>query len=304
MLESDPLEYYRTHGVLTDPGPWACLFDDLPRDIAALCRVLQGVMMHYDTAALRGVILGEDRIDDANLRHVSRLLGRITELDPRPLIKRRPPHRRLAVNCRDFAVMLCAVLRHQGVAARARCGFARYFHCSDLQPDVAYDHWLCEFWAEDEERWVLVDAEVDQVERRYCAIRLNTLDVPRDQFLVAGKAWQMCRRGEAEPNKFGLGLRSLHGLWFVASQVVRDLAAMNKRELLCWDTWGLGDKGEDDEFTASELELLDYIAMLSQQGNDSLPELWSLYDAEPAVRVPSIVNSYTARGMVTADVSI
>jgi hypothetical protein len=29
------------------------------------------------------------------------------------------------------------------------------------------------------------------------------------------------------------------GLWFMAGSVVRDLAALNKREMLPWDYWGI-----------------------------------------------------------------
>jgi hypothetical protein len=44
--------------------------------------------------------------------------------------------KRLVGNCRDFSTMLCAMLRHQGVPARARCGFGAYF-----LPNHYEDHW-------------------------------------------------------------------------------------------------------------------------------------------------------------------
>ncbi len=303
-LTTDALDFYRTHGPITDPGACAFSLEGLPHDIAGICAALQAVMMHHDTANLRGITLGEERMDEGNLRHVSRMLARILELDPRPLTAVRPPSRRLAVVCRDFAVMLCAVLRQQGVPARARCGFALYFRCPDLERGFAYDHWLCEYWHRGEQRWVPVDAEVDEVERAHCAITLDTLDVPPDQFWVAGKAWQMCRAGQANPDLFGLGSRSLHGLWFIASQLVRDLGAMNKRELLCWDTWGLGDVAEGHVFSPAELALLDRVAVLTQADNEAFAALRELYESEDALRVPAVVNSYTARGMVTADVEL
>jgi CO dehydrogenase/acetyl-CoA synthase beta subunit len=28
-----------------------------------------------------------------------------------------------------------------------------------------HDHWVCEYWARDEQRWVLVDAELDELHR-------------------------------------------------------------------------------------------------------------------------------------------
>jgi hypothetical protein len=46
MQTTDPLAYYAQPGVMTDPGPYAYLFDSLPSDIAALCAVANGSMAH------------------------------------------------------------------------------------------------------------------------------------------------------------------------------------------------------------------------------------------------------------------
>ena len=59
--------------------------------------------------------------------------------------------------------------------------------------------------------------------------------MPRDHFLVAGDAWRLCRAGKADPAAFGV--LDMHGLWFVASNVIRDVAALNNREMLPWDCW-------------------------------------------------------------------
>ena len=64
------------------------------------------------------------------------------------------------------------------------------------------------------------------------------LDVPRDRFLVAGDAWAQCRTGETEPAKFGIVFANLRGLWYVAGNLVRDIAALNKMEMLPWDVLG------------------------------------------------------------------
>src|SRR5690606_37876997 len=103
--------------------------------------------------------------------------------------------RRLIGNCRDFTVMLCAMLQHQGVPARARCGFGAYF-----LPNHYEDHWVCEYWNADQGRWILVDAQLDTLQQEALKIGFDTLDVPHDQFITGGKAWQMTRSGEADPH--------------------------------------------------------------------------------------------------------
>lgn len=43
----DPLTYYAGQSKVTDPGRRAGLLDGLPRDVAGLCRVVRGLVVHY-----------------------------------------------------------------------------------------------------------------------------------------------------------------------------------------------------------------------------------------------------------------
>lgn len=299
-----PLEYYAHHGPITDPGDYAALLDDLPTTLPELCRVVQGLMIHRSFIDYYGLHMSDDRKEEAELRDVSHLLARIAELDDRPLAFARPPERRLLIVCRDFAVVLCAMLRHQGTPARARCGFARYFgQCPESTPGFNVDHWVCEVWDEDQGRWILVDAEVDENERDFCHIEIDTLDVPRDQFLVAGRAWDLCRSGQVDPDDFGLGPDSMHGLWYIQSQLVRDLAAMNKMELLCWDCWGLGHADLNEDPSPEDAAMLDRVAALTQAGNESFADLRALYEHNRHLHVPSVIVSYRESGPVEIDLA-
>jgi len=198
------------------------------------------------------------------------------------------------INCRDFAVLSCALLRHQGLPARARRGFATYFHGPSSEPGFHVDHWLCEYWKADERHWALFDAEVGKAEREYCKVTIDTYDVPRDQFLVAGKAWQLCRAGQADPNRFGFG--DERGEWFIQDSLVQDLAALNKMELLCWDGWALADREPEDDVSEKDAALLDRIAALTTADNPAFLETRALYESDVRLRVPSVIKSYTRTG--------
>ena len=102
--------------------------------------------------------------------------------DPQPLTEPRSLEQRQIGNCRDFTVLLTSILRYQGVPARARCGFGTYF-----LPNHFEDHWVCEYWNADQERWILVDAQLDEFQCDEMKVPFDPLDVPRDQFVVAGK---------------------------------------------------------------------------------------------------------------------
>ena len=279
---------FATPGVMTRPGAYANLLDDLPHDVGRLREVVQGLMLHIFWAERYGVRLAEERQAEVQLRPVERKLARIVELDARPLAELRQPEDRLVGNCRDFSVLLAAMLQHQGVPARARCGFGRYFI-----PGHYEDHWVCEYWHAVDRRWVLVDAQLDALQRQVLGVAFDPLDVPRDQFVVGGRAWQLCRSGEADPDAFGIA--DMHGLWFVRGDFVRDVAALNRIELLPWDAWGLVE-GRDEDLSPDDLALLDRLAELTRGDVPELERVRALYEGNPRLRVPPTIRSYTPAG--------
>lgn len=279
---------FATPGVMTWPGAHAALLDGLPAGVAELRDVVQGLMLHVFWAERYGVRLAEERQAELQLRQVERKLARIFEIDARPLTEPRRPEDRLVGNCRDFSVLLAAMLQHQGVPARARCGFGRYF-----LPDHYEDHWVCEYWHAADRRWVLVDAQLDALQRQVLGVVFDPLDVPRDQFVVGGRAWQLCRSGEADPDAFGIA--DMHGLWFVRGDFVRDVAALNRIELLPWDAWGLIE-GRDEDLSPDDLALLDRLAELTRGDVPEFERVRALYEGDPRLRVPPTIRSYTPAG--------
>lgn len=272
---------------MTDPREEAELFEDLPRGVPPLYEVVQGLLIHVFWAESYGVTLPADREKELQMRSLAEKLKQIRKLDNRPLTKSRPLERRLVGNCRDFSLMLCAMLRHQGIPARARCGFATYF-----EPNHFEDHWVCEYW-NGKDRWVKVDAQLDAFQREKLEIKFDPLDVPSDQFLIGGRAWQMCRSGKTDPDVFGIS--DLHGLWFVRGNLVRDLASLNKMELLPWDSWGLIDRDEK-QISKTDLALLDEVAGITQTDNSGLDEVMTIFQ-NSALRVPSVIRSYLKTGV-------
>lgn len=289
------LDYYATAARMTSPGDFAALFDALPREVTGLRRLVQGLILHVFWAERYGVDVPEARKAELQLRSVARQVQRIIELEASPLSQPRPPERRLLGNCRDFSVMLVAMLRHHGIPARARCGFARYF-----QPGFHEDHWVCEVWSVEEQRWKLVDAQLDALQCAALGIPFDPLDVPRDQFILAARAWQMCRSGQADPNTFGIG--TLRGLWFIRGNLIRDLAALNKVELLPWDCWGLIE-GEDAALAPEDRALLDHLADLIAQDDPSFDAVTRLYQQDLRLRVPRLIRSYIDSGVQIIDLA-
>jgi len=271
-LAGDPLAYYATPGVMTDPGAFDRLLSDVPRDVGAMIRAVQGALLHVFWAGRYGVELSQTRQEEVQLRSAEEMLGRLEALDPSPLSVRRPLERRLVGNCRHFAVLLCTLLRHHGVPARVRCGFGTYF-----RPLHYEDHWACEYWDVGHRRWVLADPQLDALQCGALRIPFDPLDVPRDRFVSGGQAWLLCRTGEAEPSRFGIS--EMRGMAFIRGNVIRDLLALNKVEVLPWDQWGPIAQSEADAATA-QVDLIDRLARLTTCCDELFVALRRAYEAE------------------------
>jgi hypothetical protein len=271
------LDTYRTPVAMSDAGRQARLFDGLPHDVGGLAQVVQGLMVHEHIAPAYGLTLSPEQHAQAHLRSVEKILEIIAAQDRKPLPVARPAGERVVGVCRHFTLLHVAMLRAQGVAARARCGFGAYF-----VERMFIDHWVTEYWNEAQKRWVLVDAQLDGRQRELFKIGFDPLDVPRDQFLVAGQAWELCRAGKADPDSFAI--LDMHGQWLIAGNVIRDVAALNNHEMLPWDVWGAMARNDAE----LDLPLIDRLAELSHAPDEHPAELQAAYE-DRRIAVPGTV---------------
>lgn len=279
-LQESTLDFYRNPAAITAVDEHLSVLSAIPCDPASLARYVQGSVLHEYWAAKYSVELSEERKSESHIRRASQMLDRILAPDKQPLSVARPPHKRLVGTCRHFSVLLVALLRQQGIPARARCGFATYF-----VPGKFMDHWVGEYWKDAESRWVRVDAQMDAFQQESLKIDFDPLDVPHDRFVVAGDAWARCRSGEADPAEFGIF--DMNGLWFIAANLVRDLAALNNMEMLPWDVWGVMPSS-DETLQTEAIELFDQIATITRMSDVSTTKLRNLYK-DDRLCVPSTV---------------
>ena len=196
--------------------------------------------------------LPADRFATNQLRLAADWVTALVRQSPVPLARPREPEEGIVGTCRHFALLACALLRHHGVPARARCGFATY-----CQQGRAVDHWVVEHWEPDTARWVRVDPEI---------LGGSVLDRAGDlmpgDFLTGGEAWLAHRAGEVDPMTFGVAGTDNWGPAEIAGNVVRDLAALNKVEMLPWDEWGRMTEAYAGHTGADYDALLDEVARI------------------------------------------
>jgi hypothetical protein len=276
-------DYYSRPESMSDAGRHAGLLQSLPSDVAALTEIVQGLAIHQYAASYYGVTVPEARKRESHIRPVETILDEILALDGRPLAEARPPEKRIVGVCHHFALLLVAMLRAHGIPARYRSGFGSYFNAPYFE-----DHVVCEYWSAEKGRWVLADPQFDEKWRAGAKIDHDVLDVPRDRYLTAADAWSQCRSGKADPSKFGIFAGEQRGFWFIAGDLVRDIAGLNKAEMLPWDCWGaMPDPNE--QLSEDQFAFFDRIAELTRDPDAAFDELRRAYEGDERLRVPKTV---------------
>ncbi len=276
-MKTDDLQYYARHTRFTDPSEYANHLKALPVDMDVLHSALGGLMIHIWKVQKHHPDLVLERSEEIKTRHIRRSLEALLALDDRPLNVARDESRRLIVDCRHFATLLCAVLRQRGILARSRWGFATYLEKTHYQ-----NHCLCEYWSAKEGRWVLEDPD------------LRMHDVAPEQFILAGRAWQMCREDRNNGALFGFGRHPRgQGLSKVRGILVSDFAALNGFEMLSDDWWGMHLKNNKD-VAKDDTALLDRAAALATT-DEAFDARRELYECSAALRVPAVIETHAPR---------
>jgi len=245
-------------GLTVIDGDVAPLLAGLPSTPVEICAVAQGLVMLPNLAA--GFGIAEERQKERSIRAVSDILRVLRQLDDRGIAQPRSGSSRVVGTCRHFALLACAFMRHRSIPARCRAGFASYF-----TPGSFLDHWVVEYRHPVERRWVRIDPEILGFE-----FVAEPDDLAEGEFLTGGEAWSRCRDGRADPSTFGVdGYPENFGIGEVRGNLIRDLAALNKVEMLPWDEWGrmgasyAGETGEDYD------QLMDTLAAACAFGEEA-----------------------------------
>ncbi|MGI5456894.1 transglutaminase-like domain-containing protein [Streptomyces sp. CA-249302] len=282
------LDFYASHSTFSDPGELGSRYADLPPDPARLARVSRDLLIHRVEGPLFDHTHPTDRLhNDAETRYVDDILRILVDRDAAPLGRRREVGDRFVGTCRDFALLHCSFLRHTGIPARIRSGFADYFGTTGFH----YDHVVTEYW-DGERGWLLADPQLaDPAITANWPADFDPMDVPRHRFLVAGEAWRAIREGRADQRTFGLHPPEEGPFWgerFVAGNIRLDLAMLNKVETLLWDEWGLDEGNPGTPLPEAVRELYDRAALVA---GDDVPfdAARKLFAEDDTLRTPSTV---------------
>ena len=264
------------HSAYSDPGTCADLLAAVPPEPSQLSAVARNVIVHYWAS---GLDLPAATRDDVNLRWLSRILAADQDRHAVPLAHPRAPVERVQGCCRDHTLFGVGVLRHHGVQARSRVGFAGYF-----TPGHRHDHVIVEWWDPGVGRWVRFDPEVES-RREALPDPLDMATGPGAPFESAAEAWRRYRAGEIDPSTYAVQPGSdIGGPWFIHNYVLLEVAHRYGDELLLWDSWG-AMRAPDEFEDPDKARLIDRVAELLVRAdagdNGAEAELHRWYVADP-----------------------
>ncbi|SDE09199.1 Transglutaminase-like superfamily protein [Auraticoccus monumenti] len=177
-VRHEPAPHFSRHSAYSNPGRYADLLADVPRDLASVCAVARNLIAHYWFAS--GPLPASSN-DDINARWLSRILEIDQQRHGKPLQHERAEADRVQGCCRDQVLLAVGILRQHGVPARSRLGFAEYFHGDRRQDHVVAEAWLGG-------RWVRFDPRLEGPRETLADPHdiSTALDSP---FLTAAAAW-------------------------------------------------------------------------------------------------------------------
>jgi hypothetical protein len=300
---NDEIDWTRQSGV-TDPGAAAAAIDELPAALDALREASSQLVFHYRAGgdfAENGV--PAERMGEINTRYADAMLARLLERGEPSLGRERGAPDRVVGCCRDATVLFLALARRKGIPARARVGFAAYFH-----PGWLIDHVVAEVWDAAAGRWRLVDPEMrGEWTPELNGRRVDWLDLGDDQFVTGPRAWKAARAGTVDPERVavdpGLDIPVLRGWPYLAHNVIHDLAALNKTEMLLWDAWGMQLGLGPGPVPAADGALIDEVCASTADPGVS-PAVVAALGGRDGLRVPQVVTSFDPGGGPPREVTL
>jgi hypothetical protein len=261
------LGFYRQFSPYTDPGEHAHLYDGLPESIDDVCELIKKQLIHpLELGELRNRVPEERHYEDTVYVTVEAMLGGLLEHDSRGLIPERKPQDRIFVACVHHAMLFASIMKHRGIPARLRCGFAPYIGEAVGRRDLHPGHVICEVWDAGKRRWILVDPDRRMV------------DIPRGRFEFACDVWRKRRADRIDSGMYRTYRAG--GDYALAHMLCLDLRCVLNNEVSYWLDPPVADDPDVviDGIEQDRLEILDRLADLLGRPDGSLDELARLLD--------------------------
>ena len=205
------LTNYKNQTNFTDPKQLVFLYSNLPNSINSIVKLVNALLIHPSKLSKYPALQVSEQEVNNEPRTVFEILQKLHNKSKKCLTEPRSPQERVIVTCRGFTLLLTSILRHQGVPARARAGFAPY-----IVQGVNIDHFICEYYDELKQDWILLDADFMKI------------DFNRNEFFNVANVYEDCLANKQDAMKFGCN--SEWGYSYIIMYLNLDLLCLVKEE--------------------------------------------------------------------------
>ncbi|GAG34600.1 unnamed protein product, partial [marine sediment metagenome] len=158
-------------------------------------------------------------------------------------------------------------------------GNAAYFDMGELG-QVSADHWIIQYWKEDEKRWVTTDVDGCLTEN----VGFDLFDIPEDVFDFPARAWLDIRGGKVDPMRFH-NAKPERGAIVVLWSLFYDYHSLMNNEIIYIHGPAYTKFPEFGRLTDKELEKIDNLARLMLDPDVYFEELMRIWETERDFRL-------------------
>lgn len=290
-MNLDILNFYKKTSSYTYLGLYKDFAISLPNDIKELCYLQRKQIIHPVN------LIGDNRFDNNNFfgdktKIPYTRLNNEDDIYPTALsviaelfhkdsnyTENRKIEDKIHVTCRGQAILLAAILKAKGIPARVRSGFTLF-----KNDNVYHDHWITEYYSENEKRWILVDADM-------CCndLDFNPYDIPKDCFLNAAKAYLNIRNNTLKPKQiysaeFEYNSREKYIIPTIVKSLMYDFHCLMNNEII-YLHYPKYFKEKNFVLNEDDYEELDFLAELMLEPNDNFEELRKIWNTNEKYRI-------------------
>ncbi|MGF7143305.1 hypothetical protein HNQ56_001728 [Anaerotaenia torta] len=275
MINDFIKKHYLEVSAYTYAGAYKDYFQSLPDDIPTLGRLVCGQVIHPSFFFTPVSKYMEDKYfgklssfqkhrflnEDELFVTAAAMTAELFRLDERGFVEDKDVTGRLSVSCRQASVLMTAILKAKNIPCRSRAGFIDFGDDSSSY----IEHWVNEYWNDNEQRWVLMDIDgYYEFESRF---GYSQFDLPVRKFISGADAWLRIRCGtldktkiiidEAEPGQgiYSYMMMDFHSLMnneifysFLPKHFYNNYAKITEDELCGLDDLARLAKNPDDNF--------------------------------------------------------
>ena len=293
-MNDKTLKYYLQFSPYTNPGCYReHLKTSLPNNVREIGLLVRKSLIHRMTLKNGNAGSNKDlrygdmakvpwfrQPEDDIFITASAMLTELFRRDNNGLDLDRLAENKLVLTCRFTSILMASLLKIKGIPVRVRSGFAPYFKVAGLPNSTSDDHWLNQYWNQQESRWVTID--VDGSLENY--IKFDLYDIPEGAFDFSAGAWLKVRQGKVKGEHF-YNAGGFSGLVVIAWELFYDFHCLMNNEIVYYHHPEMVMLNNFNKISAKQLKEIDSLAELMLSPDENFDKLQNLWETKKEFRL-------------------